>query len=123
VANRASLIEMAAEGDIRITISSEIVEEVLRVLRLKFRWSAEALAGARKEMETIGRKVTPREPVDVIKEDPQDNRILECAQAGRSDYIVSGDRDLLRLRVFRDIPIVKVADFLAAVEGKSGGTW
>jgi uncharacterized protein len=116
------LVELAGEGEIRISISDEIVEEVLRVLRLKFGWSAEALAGARNQMEAIGHKVIPREPLDVVKEDPQDNRILECAQAGRSDYIVSGDRDLLRLRVFHDIPIVKVADFLAAVEGRTGGT-
>jgi uncharacterized protein len=69
-------------------------------------------------MEAIGRKARPDESVEVIEEDPADNRILECAQAARSDYIVSGDRDLLRLRVFRDIPIVKVADCLAIMTGQ-----
>jgi predicted nucleic acid-binding protein len=56
--------------------------------------------------------------VEAVKEDPADNRILECAQAGRSDYIVTGDKDLLRLRVFRDIAIVKIADFLVMAEGR-----
>jgi uncharacterized protein len=112
------LIEMGAEGELHIDISDDIIEEVLRVLRLKFQWSGEALPGARDEMLAIGHKAVPRESVDAVKEDPADNRILECAQAARSDYIVSGDKDLLRLRVFRDIPIVKIADFLVMVEGR-----
>lgn len=112
------LIEKAAEGELHIDISDDIIEEVLRVLRLKFEWSGEALAGARAEMSAIGHKVVPRESVDAVKEDPADNRILECAQAGRSDYIVTGDKDLLRLRVFQDIPIVKIADFLVMAEGR-----
>ncbi|HEV3278440.1 MAG TPA: putative toxin-antitoxin system toxin component, PIN family [Terriglobia bacterium] len=112
------LIERGAEGELHIDISDDIVEEVLRVLRLKFQWSGEALAGARAEMNAIGHKVVPRESVDAVKEDPADNRILECAQAGRSDYIVTGDKDLLRLRVFRDIAIVKIADFLVMAEGR-----
>jgi hypothetical protein len=40
------LIEMAAEGEVQIDVSDEIIEEVLRVLKLKFQWSVEALAGA-----------------------------------------------------------------------------
>jgi predicted nucleic acid-binding protein len=63
-------------------------------------------------MNGIARKVTPAEEVNVIREDPADNRILECAAAARSDYIVSGDNDLLRVKTFRDMPIVKVANFL-----------
>lgn len=114
------LIEMGAEGVVSIDLSDYIVEEVLRVLKLKFQWSAQALAEAKSEMETTGHKVTPREAVNVVKEDVADNRILECAQAARSDYIVSGDRDLLRMRVFRDIPIVRVADFLSVVSKGRG---
>ena len=53
--------------------------------------------------------------VEIIKIDPPDNRILECAAAARSDYIVSGDDHLLRVKTFRDIPIVKVAAFLDLV--------
>ncbi len=39
----------------------------------------------------------PTQTLDVIKEDPDDNRILECAAAAKSDYIVTDDKDLLRL--------------------------
>ena len=45
--------------------------------------------------------------------DPDDEMILECAQAAEAEYIVSGDKKhLLALRQFRGIPIVSPADFL-----------
>jgi predicted nucleic acid-binding protein len=48
-------------------------------------------------MSAIARIVTPGVRLEVIKEDADDNRILECAGAAGSDYIVSGDKDLRRL--------------------------
>jgi putative PIN family toxin of toxin-antitoxin system len=109
------LIEMADAGEISIVISQPIIEEVLRVLREKLQWSDEALIEVRLQMEGMARKVTPTEEVDDVREDPADNRILECASVARSDYIVSGDNDLLRAKMFRDMPIVKVSMFLDLV--------
>jgi predicted nucleic acid-binding protein len=50
--------------------------------------------------------------LDVIREDPADNRILECAVEGRANLIVSGDRHLRRLTIYQGIPIVRPVDFL-----------
>lgn len=44
--------------------------------------------------------------------DPDDNRILECAVASKSDYIVTGEEDLLRLGDFEGIRIVSLSEFL-----------
>ncbi len=44
--------------------------------------------------------------------DPPDNRILECAVEGKSEYIVTRDNDLLRLRSYAGMKIIKVAEFL-----------
>lgn len=44
--------------------------------------------------------------------DPKDNKFLEVAVNGNADYILTGDRDLLVLNPFRDIPIVSPANFL-----------
>ena len=51
--------------------------------------------------------VNPRHAVDVVKEDSSDNRVLECALGAQADLIVSGDKHLLKLGAFRDIPIVR----------------
>ena len=40
--------------------------------------------------------------------------ILECAVAGGSDWIVTEDKDLLRLGAFEQIRIVRGAQFLKA---------
>ena len=63
----------------------------------------------------------PRKPVelDAINEDPADNRILEYAVSSGSDYIVTGDKDLLRLGRYDDIKILTVADFLEQQQGRS----
>jgi putative PIN family toxin of toxin-antitoxin system len=47
-----------------------------------------------------------------VCEDEDDNRVLECALDGNADYIVTGDIDLLNLREYKGIDIVKVGDFL-----------
>jgi putative PIN family toxin of toxin-antitoxin system len=49
----------------------------------------------------------------VIKEDPDDNKFLDAAVAGKAEYIVSGDKHLLNLGKFRNIKIMRPTDFLA----------
>lgn len=56
--------------------------------------------------------VRPRITLYVIREDPDDNRVLECAITGKADVIVSGDRHLLDLKSYRNIPVVRPIDFL-----------
>jgi putative PIN family toxin of toxin-antitoxin system len=115
------ILEMAAQGLIRLSISDAIVEETIRVLSDKFQWEKAALREADATIRSIAEIVTPTQVVDVVKTDPPDNRVLECAAEAKSDYIVSGDRDLLKLGRFGDIPIVRVVEFLKATleEGRS----
>ena len=47
--------------------------------------------------------------------DPKDDKILELAVNGNADYIVTGDDDLLAMNPFRDIEIVRPAEFLTVV--------
>jgi putative PIN family toxin of toxin-antitoxin system len=119
--NPRRLIEMADAGEVRIDISQFIIDEVLRTLRVKFEWSAERLQEAADQMKAIAIRVAPSRTVDVLKEDPADNRILECAAEAKSEYLVTGDTGLLRLGSFEGIPIVKVADFLEIVSRQGKG--
>lgn len=47
-----------------------------------------------------------------IKDDLEDNKFLDAAVAGKAQYIVSGDKHLLNLKQFRNIKIIKPAEFL-----------
>jgi predicted nucleic acid-binding protein len=62
--------------------------------------------------------VTPAVQIEVIKDDPVDNRILECAVSAGADYIGTGDKDLLRLGSHDAIKILRVADFLNIAQGQ-----
>jgi uncharacterized protein len=51
-----------------------------------------------------------------VSADPDDDKVLECAEVGGATHIVTGDRrHLLPLGVFKGIAIVTPADFLAIV--------
>jgi hypothetical protein len=82
------------------------------VLRDKFGWTEEAVSLARERIGDFSEKVSPSEKVNAVKEDPADNRILECAVAGKSEYLVTRDNHLLNIKSFKSTQIIKVADFL-----------
>jgi predicted nucleic acid-binding protein len=50
-------------------------------------------------------------------QDEPDNRILECAIAGRVDAIVTGDRALLKLREYRGVRILSLREYLDEAAG------
>lgn len=62
-----------------------------------------------------GLLVIPQRRIEVCR-DRSDNMVLEAAVAGQADYIVTGDEDLLVLRLFEGIRIVEPAEFLRALE-------
>jgi len=76
------------------------------------------ISEAKEIVAEAARVVKPAVQLDIIKEDPPHNRILECAVSAGSDYIVSGDKDLLRLGRYDSIRILRVADFLGLAQGK-----
>ena len=50
--------------------------------------------------------------VEVVEEDPDDDKFIACALALEADYIVSGDSDLLTLESYMGISIVSPRTFL-----------
>ncbi len=91
------------------------------VLGRKFGASAEEIAIAQSIIGDAARTVQPAVELYVVKEDPADNRIMECAVSAGADYIVTGDKDLLRLGRYDSIRILNVADFLEIAERHARG--
>lgn len=57
--------------------------------------------------------VIPTESVNVITDDPSDNKFIEAAIEGEAKLIVSGDSDLLKLKSFRGISIITGREFIS----------
>lgn len=53
--------------------------------------------------------------INLIKDDPQDNKFLECALEGKAKFIISGDDHLLALKEYGQILIVTPAAFLSLI--------
>ncbi len=92
------------------------MRELANVLRRYLGWSEPAIVSRLKLMAKLAEIVNPKMRLKEIVEDDDDNRILECALAGKADLIISGDNHLLRLRAFRGIAIVRPRDFLRMFE-------
>jgi len=62
--------------------------------------------------------VTPRDNLPVLASDPDDTIFPATALAGNAEYLVSGDRDLLEIKIYQGIRILTPATFLALLEHK-----
>jgi uncharacterized protein len=109
------VFEMVESGRCEFCYSAEIENETRRVLRDKFGWDEQRLERYLPVLWGLGERVTPRLRVNAVREDPDDNRILECALAAGADMIVSGDGHLLKLTAFEGITILAPREFLRAL--------
>ena len=98
-------------GTDRLLLSRAILDELLEVLSRKFARDAEELAHVAVFFSDLAMIVAPRRRLRVVQDDP-DNRILECALAGRAEAIVTGDKALLALESFGNIPVVTLRAYV-----------
>ena len=101
------ILDMALKNEIILIASDEIVTETVRILREKFKWPEHNIDKFTGRLSGISENIKPAIKLDVIKERESDNRVLECAVSGDAGLIVSGDKHLLKLKKFKNIPIVR----------------
>lgn len=110
------IIKLALQKKIYLFTSPQLIIELAETLRHKFNYSEERGFLTLRLYEEIASKVTPRRRIKKIIQDPSDNHVLETAVTARADFIVSGDKHLLKLKRFRGIPIVTAGEFLSSLE-------
>ena len=107
------ILEKAVRGEIRLCLSEPILEELKGVLRRsKFDYSPEMIQVILTELTGIADLVNPSKSIGVVLEDPDDNRILECAVEAEANYIITGDSHLLKLSRYRNIEVLNAVAFL-----------
>ena len=84
-----------------------ILQEYEKVLSYKkFQLTTEEIEKLIQTAISFSIIVIPKIRIYEIKEDPIDNIFLECALSGDVDYIVTGDKHLLKLNEYRNIKII-----------------
>lgn len=114
--NPKHILDKVVDRHIELIISSDLFNELSETLDYpKFGFTEEQKNRFRSLILEIATFVRPTEKIDAVRNDPDDNIILEAAVAGNADYIVSGDPDILESKEFRDIKIVTARDFLEKI--------
>lgn len=99
------------EGDDILLLSKEILDEALSVLSEKFSRDREELSHVAVVLSGLGEIVSSTKKVWILRDEP-DNRILECALSGNADIIVTGDKDMLKLKVYEKVRIISLKEYL-----------
>ncbi len=114
------IIDHARASAITLHTSLTLLAELAEVVaRNKFanRIQRAGLSAAA-HLEDYQRLVVLVEPVPLpapVSRDPDDDHVLACALTAGAALIVSGDRDLLDLKTFHNIPILTARDALAFI--------
>jgi putative PIN family toxin of toxin-antitoxin system len=103
------------QGEIEVLITQSILDEVGRALRYpriakRHNLGEEGISQFIDMLSQQGTHVEPVETLNVVV-DESDNRYLECAVAGKADYLVTGDEHLLGVQSFRGIHILNPSEF------------
>lgn len=115
--NPRTIFNKVLDGEIELIISFKQLNELLRVMDyLKFKFSEEQKDRFLLILLGVATLVTTTSEVDVIKEDPTDNLILEPVNVIKIDYIISGNEHLLRLKEFKGAKILSARKFLELLE-------
>lgn len=111
--NPRTCLELARGREIKLFASKPILLELAQNLQNKFSWDREEIEEVIEGLVNFVDIILPKVQVALIKAEPKDNRILECALEVKADYIVSGDKKhLLSLQNFKDISLVSAKQFL-----------
>ena len=94
-----------------VVTSNYILSEFSEKLITKFYYSPREVSTARKILEEQCEIVNPEPLRFAVSRDVKDDPILAAALEGHCDCLITGDKDLLVLRTFQGIPILKPSAF------------
>ncbi len=101
---------LCRKGCLQLATSSALLAELRRVLSYPRLGFGEAeIEGFVPDILEHASTVEPSLILEALEEDPDDNRVLECAVAAGARWIVSGDRHLLDPEEYRGVRILKAS--------------
>jgi len=106
----AEVVELAGEDKIKL-VWSDLLKKEMDLILGNVKASPKFLNKIQNVLEK-GIKVSPKEKLKIVKDDPEDNKLLECAQETEADYILTNDHHLLEIGEFKSTKIIRPKEFL-----------
>ena len=115
--NPGKILDLIKQNQVELILSPSIIKEIKRILlypklQKYHHKTAREIDAYFEDVLMFAWVVEGGEAVNVISDDPSDNKYLACAHEGEADYIVSGDHHLLDLKSYKGIKILKAKPFL-----------
>ena len=99
------------ENNAKIYATKEILDEFSKVLRRDFKCSEEEINERINSVLSFVSLVVSKTKINIIKDDSDDNKILECAIESNSEYLLTYDNHLLKIKEYKGIKILKPEEF------------
>lgn len=108
------ILQLILDKKIKAVTSPVLLAELADVVAKKFPKLADNFEITMKQIKHKFKVIQPVKTVSMVN-DEDDNRVLEAADEGDSDFIITGDKELLELGKFKGIQIVTAMQFLTRV--------
>ena len=112
------LIRIIESKEIEIVVTKKILVEIVEVLNKEAKFQRfvkdkkVAIEDLVRTILSMTKMIVSKSKLNIIKEHPSDNKILESAVDGKATYLVSYDKHLLKLKQYKKIKILEPAEFL-----------
>ena len=111
--NPRMVFDRVINGIDELFITDKILDEISTVmLRDKFDLENHKVEEYIKIIENYSVKIYHDENIEKVSRDIDDNKILKCALEGNVDFIITGDKDLLVLKEYKNIKIINPKKYL-----------
>ncbi|MBI2613277.1 MAG: putative toxin-antitoxin system toxin component, PIN family [Candidatus Levybacteria bacterium] len=109
--NPRKIIEAWINKKYIFCLSPELKTEIISKLKNKFFLSNQSLKIIEEALDINTEKFIPKKKISICK-DPQDNFLLELAEESTADYLISGDKLVLKLGNYKKTKIISPKNFL-----------
>lgn len=108
------IINLWKEGKVVLCLSQNIIEEYIEVMnRLGLKNTEEIQKLTKLFAEGYNSIFTSKTPdINIVGDDPDDNKFIECAVALDCKFIISGDKHLKGIKKYIDTIIMSPRDFI-----------
>lgn len=112
--NPRKIIDLWKKGEISLCLSKDVLDEYVNVLQriglVDEREIEELLSLFAKGINIIFTTKTPK--IKAVKDDPEDDKFIECAIALKAEVIITGEKALKAINEYMGIKILPPQQFL-----------